>query len=149
MLVAFEEDGEVCTIPYSKILKDQVLLDWFCTRQLSFSSFTYRENVCHGSILHTYSISTTRVIHAWYMRVQHTTCAYTHGVMPRMLLCKLCACVTRVFCVCHACLLRVSRVSSACVTRVFCMWYVCLLRVARMSSACGMRVTRVNCLSCE
>ena len=32
MLVAFEEDGEVCTIPYSKILKDQVLLDWFCTR---------------------------------------------------------------------------------------------------------------------
>ena len=130
MLVAFEEDGEICTIPYSKILKDQVLLDWFCTQPLSFSSFTYRENVCHGSILQAYSISTTRVyrVHActaYYTRVQHTTRVYTHGVMPRVLLCKLCACVTRVFCVCHACLLRVSRVSSACGTRVFCVWHAC------------------------
>ena len=123
VLVAFEEDGEVCTISYSKILKDQVLLDWFCTRPLSFSSFTYRENVCHGSILHAYRISTThvrvpctvttRVVHvctAYYTRVQHTTHVYTHAVMPRVLLCKLCACVMRVFCVRHACLLRVARV---------------------------------------
>ena len=118
---------------YSKILKDQVLFDWFCTRPLSFSSFTYRENVCHGSILHAYSISIlhactvysyytrgTRVysiLHVWYTRVQHTTRVCTHGVMPRVLLCKLCACVTCVFCVCHACLLRVARVSSACRTR--------------------------------
>ena len=102
VLVAFEEDGEVCTIPYSKILKDQVLpLDWFCTRPVSFSSFTYRENVCHcdGSILHAYSISTTcvySILHAWYTHVQHTTCVYTHGVMLRVLLCKVCACGTRV-----------------------------------------------------
>ena len=131
VLVAFKEDGEVCTIPYSKILKDQVLLDWFCTRPQSFSSFTYRENVCHGSILHAYSISTTRVyrvqlLHAWYTCVQHTTCVYTHGVMPHVLLCKLCACVMRVFCV----------------------WHACLLHVARVSSACGTRVTHVDCLSC-
>ena len=170
MLVAFEEDGEVCTIPYFKILKDQVLLDWFYTRPLSFSSFTYRENVCHGSILHAYSISsyytrvpctaTTRVVHmctAYYTRV-HAQCDATRVVVQALCMCHACllrvsrvssACVTRVFCVCHACLLRVSRVSSACVTRVFCgVCHACLLRVARVSSVCGTRVTRVDCLSC-
>ena len=63
-----------------------------------------------------------------FTRVQHqyTTRVYTHGVMPRVLLCKLCACVTRVFCVCHACLLRVARVSSACRTRgLFKLWVIC------------------------
>ena len=142
MLVAFEEDGEVCTIPYSKILKDQVLLDWFCTRPLSFpvlriwrmynatAAFYKRTaSVLHACTVYSYYTHGTHVysiLHAWYTRVQHTTCVYTHGVMPRVLLCKLCACVTRVFCMCHA----------------------CLLRVARVSSACGTRVTRVDCLSC-
>ena len=106
---------------YSKILKDQVLFDWFCTRPLSFSSFTYRENVCHGSILHAYSIS---ILHACtvYSYYTHGTRVYsilhawyTHGVMPRVLLCKLCACVMRVFCV-----------SSACRTRgLFKLWVIC------------------------
>ena len=68
------------------------------------------------------------ILHAWYTRVQHTTRVYTHGVMPRVLLCKLCACVMRVFCVCHTCLLRVARVSSACGTRVFCVWHACNTR---------------------
>ena len=37
----------------------------------SFSSFTYRENVCNDSILHAYSISSTHMVHvctAYYMR---------------------------------------------------------------------------------
>ena len=78
----------LCTIPYSKILKDQVLLDWFCTRPVFPVLRSYRGNVCYSSILHAYSISTTRVVHmctAYYTRVQHTTRVYTHGVMPRVL----------------------------------------------------------------
>ena len=77
--------------------------------------------------------ATTRVysiLHTWYTRVQHTTRMYMHGVMPSVLLCKLCACVTRVFCVSHACLLRVACVSSACRTcGPFKLWVICTVHI--------------------
>ena len=75
-----------------------------------------------------YRVQLLHACTAYYTCVQHTTRMYTHGVMPRVLLCKLCACVTHVFCVCHAFLLRVARVSSACRTRgLFKLWVICTI----------------------
>ena len=94
----------------------------------SFSSFTYRENVCHGNILHTYSISTTRVVHA-------CSAYYTCG--------------TLVYRILHACITRVhAQCDATRVVLVLCVCHACLVRVARECHACGTHVTRVDCLSC-
>ena len=103
-----------------------------CTRVYSILHAWYTHVQHTTRVVHSCTAYYTRgtrvysILHAWYTRVQHTTRVYTHGVMPRVLLCKLCACVTRVFCVSHACLLRVARVSSACHTRgLFKLWVIC------------------------
>ena len=69
----------------------------------SFSSFTYRENVCHGNILHMYSISTYHACTAYYTHV-HAWCDATHVVVLALCVCHVsCACGTRVSDVWHAC----------------------------------------------
>ena len=64
----------------------------------SFSSFKYRENVCHGSILHACTAYCTRV---------HARCDAVHVVVLAL-------------CVCHACLVHVSCEWHACG-----MWHAC------------------------
>ena len=88
MLVAFKEDGEVCTIPYSKILEDQVLLDQFCTRP----------------VFPVLRIGRMYATTAFYTRV-HAQCDATRAVVLALY-------------VCHTCLVLVSHECHVCGTRV-------------------------------